>query len=342
MEHRPVTAEPTAAVLAATALTGIGTATVETALLPAWGSRNVPVLHAQTAEGTTYVAADADVLPALGLVSRDAERSVHAHHSAFAVHSGHPAEHGPAGAPATGMAVEVPAVLQVRVMAPVVDLTVFRAEVRVTGWLRHVAPYEVPVALRALCDGVPLGDVVGYRAATRLLCFAPHHATVHTEDGATPVSAAELDGALPDPLSGLEGRLIPELEDRFAGRLPALFASALAAGAPARTLCTGEGLGDAGPCAACPRRCTAAWAPTAGFPVRLVGVSSDSVTLCAVRAADEVRCRATDQLVLTLVRLTLPRPVAGLADAVAALGDLAGVRTGTTGRPGTVLALPHA
>lgn len=322
MEHHPTPA----AELARTVLTGVGTATIESALLPTWGSRSVPILHAQTAEGVSCLAADAGDLSALGLGAQGLGPE-----PSSGPNPGPNPRRGPRRDPRRDLRQGAPVVLQVRVMAPVADLTVFRATVRIAGWVRHVGPREVPAVLRARCAGVALGDVVGHRATTRLLRFTPADATVHTEEGVTLVTGAALAAARPDAFAAVEGPLLAELENRVAPLLPGLFERALREGS-ARTLCTGEPFEASGSCATCPRRCAPdPGAHAAGSAVRLIGVTTRSVSLCAVLASDELRCRATDQVLLTVVELPLPRPVAGLAEAAAALRALAPARVPARG-----------
>lgn len=194
--------QPSAAEIARTLLTGIGTATLESAATQS----AVPMLHAETASGQFILVGDQLTLAALGLDSPVNEIVYR--------------ENLPAAD--TTRKVLLPVRLRISAKAPVLDLNVERAGVLLTGTLTPLPAAAVPGALRSTCSGVRLGEVLGYRSDARLFVFRPAQAEVSTAAGPQQISAEELALAQPDPLAAVEGPLLAAAEGEAGGELLAM------------------------------------------------------------------------------------------------------------------------
>lgn len=210
MEHR----QPTAAEIARTLLTGVGTAKLESAATQG----AVPVLHAETADGMFILVGDAHTLAGLGFASPVDEL---VYRENLPVRDNTPGCLSARRSPS----VHYPIALQISSMAPVLDANIERSSARVAGTICALEPHHIPAALRAECSGVRLGEVLGYRPGVRLFRFGPHGATVQGSAGSQPVSAQELFDAAPDPLAGSEGPALRWLQDEHGDDLLAVVRS---------------------------------------------------------------------------------------------------------------------
>ncbi|MEJ5868726.1 hypothetical protein WDV85_13355 [Pseudokineococcus sp. 5B2Z-1] len=288
---------PSAAVVAATALSGAGTAV----LLPARdGEREgarVAVLHARTRDGEIVVVASDAAVGALGL------------------------EHGGEQ--------DAPARLEVVVEAALPDLTVPRAQVVVDGWVRPAAPHEAAGALGAVCAAGDLADLAGAWPDARVLLLDAAAVRLHWPEGCSDVAVEDLRAAAPDPVALREadvlGRVEAELGDRLVGLVRAMGHAHPApggrgAGVPGRDLgrvsevrCVGadrtglllrcraeepwEGLGSGCRCgghdgAACPAATTATLRLLFPAPVADADAAVDALALMVLGASagDAARC----------------------------------------------------
>lgn len=196
--------QPSAAEIARTLLAGIGTAVLTSARTPV----TIPVLHAETTDGKTVIVAEAESLPGLGIRQSDMGRDD------------------------SGAQV----LLQIRSMAPVEDLTVTRAITLISGSVAPLPAARVRGAMDAECSGLRLGEVLGYRAGTRLLAFTPETCELVRGEQYHEIAMADVLAASPDPLAHSESALIMTLRDETAGEwLPLLKAKCAARGLDGRT-----------------------------------------------------------------------------------------------------------
>lgn len=198
MEHR----QPSAAEVARTLLTGVGTATLKSA-----ATRGaVPVLHAETAAGAFILVGDGHTLAALGLDS-PVNDLLYRENSEPRDTAAMPGDHS---------VVRYPVCLTVSSMAPVADLNVERGSAALEGTVTPLPANAVPAALQAMCSGIPLSEVLGYRADVRLFSFTPDHAVVSNGSGRHEVRLTDLRHCTPDPLAGFEGPLLSAVEHETA------------------------------------------------------------------------------------------------------------------------------
>ncbi|WP_026535622.1 hypothetical protein [Arthrobacter sp. H14] len=198
MEHR----QPSAAEVARTLLTGVGTATLKSA-----ATRGaVPVLHAETAAGAFILVGDGHTLAALGLDSPVNDL----------LYRENAEPRDTAAEPGGHSVVRYPVSLTVSSMAPVADLNIERGSAALDGTLTPLPANAVPAALQAMCSGIPLAEVLGYRPDVRLFSFAPENAVVSNGTGRHDVALTDLQKCTPDLLAGCEGPLLSAVEHETA------------------------------------------------------------------------------------------------------------------------------
>ncbi|MEJ5944647.1 hypothetical protein WDZ17_04985 [Pseudokineococcus basanitobsidens] len=175
---------PGAAVVAATALCGTGTATVTSAET----GEQVGVVHARTAAGEVVVLLTADGAARLG------------------------AEGGP----------DVAVRLEVVVEAALPDLTVPRAQLVLDGWLAPLADADVGAALDATCALGDLAELHAHWPDAVLAAVEPAAARLHWPEGCTDVPVEDLARAVPDPVTLREGHVLARVEAELGDRLVGL------------------------------------------------------------------------------------------------------------------------
>ncbi|HET8794810.1 MAG TPA: hypothetical protein VFM62_00360 [Arthrobacter sp.] len=166
----------------------------------------MPVLHAETAAGAFILVGDGHTLAALGLDSPVNDllyREIVQPCDTAAKFGGH-------------SVVRYPVSLTVSSMAPVADLNIERGSAALDGTLTPLPANAVPAALQAMCSGIPLAEVLGYRPDVRLFSFAPENAVVSNGTGRHEVGLAELLASAPDPLADCEGPLLSAVEHETA------------------------------------------------------------------------------------------------------------------------------
>ncbi|MEJ5915764.1 hypothetical protein [Pseudokineococcus sp. 1T1Z-3] len=172
-----MTYTPGAAVVAATALSGTGTATVTSAAT----GESVGVVHARTAAGVLVLLVSAEGAHELGL-------------------------------PEDAVAEDVTAELQVVVQAPLPDLTVPRAQLVVQGWVSALPDARTHEALEATCA---LGDLAELHAQwpdARLLVLDPAAVRLHWAEGCTDVPVEDVVAASADPVTLHEGHVLARVD----------------------------------------------------------------------------------------------------------------------------------
>lgn len=198
MEHR----QPSAAEVARTLLTGVGTATLKSA-----ATRGaVPVLHAETAAGAFILVGDGQTLAALGLDSPVND---------LLYRESQPSRDMGLQAGDTRSIVRYPVSLTIASMAPVADLNIERGTAVLDGTLTPLPASAVPAALQSSCSGVRLAEVLGYRPDVRLFGFVPGKVAVSNSSGQHEVDAVELQQVVPDPLAESEGPLLAAIENEL-------------------------------------------------------------------------------------------------------------------------------
>lgn len=167
--------QPRAVDMAATVLTGRGTATLTSAVT----AEQVDVLHARTGSGEVVLLASDDDVRRLGL-----------------------------GLDRAGTEDDVAVALEVEVAAALPDLTVPRAHLVLEGWAAPLPSHRWPAALTASCAG---GDVATVRRSwpgARLLGLDPAAARLHWPMGCSDVDLHELSQARPDPVTLAEEEVL--------------------------------------------------------------------------------------------------------------------------------------
>lgn len=183
-----MTHSPSAAVVAATALSGSGAAT----LTAARTDEQAAVVHARTDSGDLVLLASADDLVRLGLGDTDADAPVR---------------------------------LEVVVEAALPDLTVPRAQVVVDGWAALVPPQGAAAALGAVCAVGDLGDLAGQWPDARVLLLDAAGVRLHWPEGCADVPVGDLRDASPDPVTLREGHVLERVDAELGHRLVALVRS---------------------------------------------------------------------------------------------------------------------
>ncbi|WGW13815.1 hypothetical protein LWF01_08745 [Saxibacter everestensis] len=167
-------------------MSGIGTAVLTSARTPV----SIPVLHAEAQDGKTILVADAESLAAVKI-----------------------------NLPHIGTSYsDIPALLQIRSLAPIEQLSVTRAITLISGTLASLPAHYVSTALRARCSGLRLGEVVGHRAASRLLTFTPESCDVLIGDEYSELPIGDILAATPDPLAHEEQAILLDVVDQTAGQ----------------------------------------------------------------------------------------------------------------------------
>ncbi len=198
MEHR----QSSAAEVARTLLTGVGTATLKSA-----ATRGaVPVLHAETAAGAFILVGDGQTLAALGLDSPVND---------LLYRERPPSRDTDLQAGDNRSIVRYPVSLTIASMAPVADLNIERGTAVLDGTLTPLPASAVPAALQSSCSGVRLAEVLGYRPDVRLFGFVPEKATVSNSTGRDEIDVLELKQVVPDPLAHTEGPLLAAVENEL-------------------------------------------------------------------------------------------------------------------------------
>ncbi|WP_298803042.1 hypothetical protein [uncultured Pseudokineococcus sp.] len=190
-----MTHPPSAAVVAATALSGSGTAVLTPAARDEEREGScIAVLHARGRDGQLVVVASDAAVGALGL--------------------------------GRGGGHDAAARLEVVVEAALPDLTVPRAQVVVDGWVRLAAPHEAAGALGAACAAGDLADLAGAWPDARVLLLDAAAVRLHWPEGCSDVAVEDLRAAAPDPVALREadvlGRVEAELGDRLVGLVRAM------------------------------------------------------------------------------------------------------------------------
>lgn len=260
-----------AAELATTVLAGAGAAS-----LAGDGLEPVGVLHGLDLDGTPVLLAGPDLVRALALSADD----------------------------------DVVVRLEVVDLAPVVDLTLHRAQVEVSGWARLVPPHAVAARLGAR-SRADLTVAFASWPGARLLEVDVAEVVLHAGAGCAHLSPEDLRTALPDPVGVHEADLVQRLADDLGAALLELVRDIGHAhhvdGGPARPLA------DA-------------------LEARVVGVDRYGLTvLCALPDAAASGC--CEHSARSTVRVPFPLPVASAAEAErAALALVAGGRGCPHGR----------
>lgn len=203
MEHR----QPSAAEVARTLLTGVGTATLGSAATQS----AVPVLHAETAEGAFVLVGDGHTLSGLGL---DSPVSDLLYRELCPIRDLASGESPVAASGSTACVMRYPVTLGISSMAPVADMNVQRGAAHFSGTITPLPAPAVPAALQAECSGVKLSEVLGYRPDAKLFAFVPEHAAVTDGAGRHELDAREVLDARPDPLAPWEGPLLRSIESQ--------------------------------------------------------------------------------------------------------------------------------
>jgi len=179
--REPPAQYPSAAQTAATALCGTGRARLATAAHP-----GVDVLHARTGDGSPVLLAGAGDVRALEVL-----------------------------ATTDG----VPARVDVTCYAPLLDLTLPRALLVVTGTVRLAPVSEVPSLLRAHCHAADFG--VAFRAwpDARLLVLDVAEVVLHWTYGCAHLDPVDVAAAASDPLARLESSNLARVDAELGGRL---------------------------------------------------------------------------------------------------------------------------
>ncbi len=181
------TTAPGAAVVAATALSGCGSAT----LTAAETGEAVPVVHARTAAGVVVLLASREGVEALGL---------------------DPDGWG-------GTADDAVAELSVVVEAPLPDLTVPRAHVVVQGWVSLLPHERLVEAVGAVCALGDLAELRGQWPDGRLLLLDPAAARLHWAEGCAELPVEDLVAATADPVTLREAEVLARVEAELGDRL---------------------------------------------------------------------------------------------------------------------------
>lgn len=205
MEHR----QPSAAEVARTLLTGVGTATLGSAAT----QNAVPVLHAETMAGAFILVGDGHTLAGLGLDSPVSDLLYRELCPLRDLAGPAPAATAPES---SACVMRYPVALDISSMAPVADLNIERSSARFSGTITPLPASAVPSALQAECSGVRLCEVLGYRPDAKLFAFVPEHATLTGGAGMHELDAQELLDTAPDPLARWEGPLLRSIERRYA------------------------------------------------------------------------------------------------------------------------------
>ncbi|WP_299036594.1 hypothetical protein [uncultured Pseudokineococcus sp.] len=174
---------PSAAVVAATALSGSGTATLTSART----EERAAVVHARTTGGDVVLLASAGDLDRLGVGSRVDE--------------------------------DAPVRLEVVVEAPLPDLTVPRAQVVLEGWAGLAPPSLAVAAMDAVCAAGPVADLFAQWPDARVLHLDPAAARLHWAEGCTDVPVEDLRAATPDPVTLREGHVLSRVDAELGERL---------------------------------------------------------------------------------------------------------------------------
>ncbi|GAB4062891.1 hypothetical protein GCM10028777_04240 [Angustibacter speluncae] len=255
-----------AAELATTVLAGAGAAS-----LAGDGHEPVGVLHGLDLDGTPVLLAGPELVRALGLVG----------------------EHDDAVAR-----------LEVTDLAPVVDLTMHRAQVEVTGWVRLVPSHAVASRLGARSRADLIVAFASWPGA-RLLELDVAEVVLHAGAGCAHLAPEDLRTALPDPVGAHEAELVQRLGDDLGAALLELVRGIGHAhhvdGGPARPLADAQ-------------------------EARVVGVDRYGLTvLCTLPDDDAAGC--CEHASRSTVRVPFPAPVSSAAEAErAALALVAGGR----------------
>ncbi|GAB3273083.1 hypothetical protein [Arthrobacter pigmenti] len=205
MEHR----QPSAAEVARTLLTGVGTATLGSAAT----QNAVPVLHAETMAGAFILVGDGHTLAGLGL---DSPVSDLLYRELCPIRDLAGPQSNVGTAESSVCVMRYPVTLDISSMAPVADMNIERSSARFSGTVTPLPAAAVPAALQAECSGVRLGEVLGYRPDAKLFTFLPGHATLTDGGGKHELDIHELLGIVPDPLARWEGPLLRSIEGQYA------------------------------------------------------------------------------------------------------------------------------
>lgn len=254
MEYAPHPGLVPAAELASTVLAGAGAAS-----LSGDGHEPVGVLHGLDRDGTPVLLAGPDLVRVLGLTTERDDAVVR---------------------------------LEVTDLAPLVDLTLHRAQVEVAGWVRLVPSHAVAARLRAR-SRTDLTVAFASWPGARLLEVDVAEVVLHAGAGCAHLAPEDLRSALPDPVGAHEAELVQRLGDDLGAALLELVRSIGHAhhvdGGPARPLA------DA-------------------LEARVVGVDRHGLTvLCAL--PDEGATGCCEHPSRSTVRVPFPAPVASAAEA---------------------------
>jgi len=178
---------PSAAVVAATALSGSGTAT----LTAARTEERAAVVHARTTAGDLVLLASADDLVRLGLGAGD----------------------------------DAPVRLDVVVEAALPDLTIPRAQVVLDGWAALAGPQLAVAAMGAVCAVGDVSELCAQWPDARVLHLDAAAVRLHWPEGCTDVPVEELRVAAPDPVTLHEGHVLERVDAELGDRLVALVRS---------------------------------------------------------------------------------------------------------------------
>lgn len=255
-----------AAELATTVLAGAGAASLSGDDVGPAG-----VLHGLDDDGTPVLLAGPSLVSALGLVDADDDVVVR---------------------------------LEVTDLAPVVDLTLHRTQVEVTGWARLVAPHAVAARLGARSRSDLTVAFASWPGA-RLLEVDVAEVVLHAGAGCAHLAPEDLRTALPDPVGPHEAELVQRLGDDLGAALLELV----------------RGIGHAHHVDGGPAR------PLAdALEARVVGVDRHGLTvLCTLPDGEDTACCV--QASRSTVRVPFPVPVASAAEAErAALALVTGSR----------------
>lgn len=176
-----MTSSPSAAVVAATALSGSGTATLTSGATEA----RVAVVHARTTAGELVLLASGADLRSVGVDAGD----------------------------------DVPVRLEVVVEAALPDLTVPRAQVVVDGWVGPVPAEHETSAAGAVCALGDLVDLRAQWPDARLVRLDAAAVRLHWPEGCSDVRVEDLRAAVADPVALREGHVLARVDAELGDRL---------------------------------------------------------------------------------------------------------------------------